>query len=72
MPPQLFTLLYKRLAKTCRQYLTKGQRVLVIGEVGEPSTWTGREGNACASVEVRAWNVKFLSTRVEVQGHTPG
>ncbi len=29
---------WRRLAETCDQYLTKGQRVLVVGEMEEPST----------------------------------
>ena len=53
------------MAETCNQYLTKGQRVLVVGEVEEPSTWTDREGNTRASLEVTARNVQFLSTRAE-------
>ena len=51
--------------------LTKGQRVLVVGEMEEPSTWTDREGNTRASLEVRARNVEFLTSRAEVQGLTP-
>ncbi len=59
---------WQRLAETCNQFLTKGQRVLVVGEVEEPSTWTDREGNTRASLEVRARNVQFLSTRAEREG----
>ncbi len=56
---------WERLAETCNQYLTKGQRVLVVGEMEEPSTWTDREGNTRASLEVRARTVRFLNTRAE-------
>jgi len=56
---------WRRLAETCNQYLTKGQRVLVIGEMEEPSTWTDREGNTRASLEVTAQTVRFLNTRAE-------
>ncbi len=56
---------WQRLAETCNQFLTKGQRVLVVGEVEEPSTWTDREGNTRASLEVRARTVRFLNTRAE-------
>lgn len=59
---------WQRLAETCNQYLTKGQRVLVVGEMEEPSTWIDQEGNTRASLEVRARNVQFLSTRTEAQG----
>jgi len=63
---------WRRQAETCNEYLTKGQRVLVVGEVEEPSTWTDQEGKARASLEVQARNVTFLSTRAETQGLAPG
>ena len=63
---------WERQAEACNQYLTKGQRVLVVGEMREPSTWTDREGNTRASLEVRARNVEFLTPRGGAQGLTPG
>ncbi|MDE0243507.1 MAG: single-stranded DNA-binding protein, partial [Candidatus Kaiserbacteria bacterium] len=54
---------WRRLAETCNQYLTKGQRVLVVGEMEEPTPWTDREGNTRASLEVTAQTVRFLNTR---------
>jgi single-strand DNA-binding protein len=51
-----------QLAETCNQYLTKGQLVLVEGEV-DASAWTGNDGEARASLELRARNVRFLSRR---------
>ncbi len=63
---------WRRMAETCNQYLTKGQRVLVVGEVEEPSTWTDREGNTRASLEVTARNVQFLSTRAESEALADG
>ena len=62
---------WRRLAETCNQYLTKGQRVLVVGEMEEPSTWTDQEGNARASLEMQARNVQFLSPRDGPQGPAP-
>ncbi len=62
---------WRRLAETCNQYLTKGQRVLVVGEMEEPSTWTDQEGNARASLEMQARNVQFLSPRDGAQGPAP-
>lgn len=59
---------WERLAETCNQYLTKGQRVLVVGELEEPHVYTGKDGNARASLQVRARNVQFLSTRAEAEG----
>lgn len=63
---------WRRLAETCNEYLTKGQRVLVVGEVEEPSTWTDQEGNTRASLEVQARVVRFLNTRSEREDLSPG
>ena len=59
---------WRRLAETCNQYLTRGQRVLVVGEMEEPGAWTDQEGNARASLEVQARNVQFFSSRDGAQG----
>ena len=61
-----------RLAEVVNQYMTNGQRVLVVGEMEEPRAWTDREGNTRASLEVRARTVRFLSAREEAQGLAPG
>ena len=63
---------WERQAEACNQYLTKGQRVLVVGEIEEPRIYTDREGNTRASLDVRARNVEFLTSRAEAQGLTPG
>ena len=60
---------WQRLAETCNQYLSKGQRVLVVGEVEEPSTWVDREGKTRASLEVRARYVQFLNKQPESEEH---
>ena len=54
---------WQRLAETCSQYLSKGERVLIIGELDEPDVWTDDNGNARATLRVRARNVKFLGSR---------
>ena len=56
---------WQRQAETCNQYLTKGQRVMVVGEVEEPYVGTDDNGNARATLQVRAWSVRFLSPRPE-------
>ena len=56
---------WDRQAETCNQYLTKGQRVLVVGEMEEPYVFTDQEGNSRASLQVRARNVQFLNSRAE-------
>ncbi len=63
---------WRGLAETCNQYLTKGQKVLVVGELEEPSTWTDREGNTRASLEVTARTVRFLNTRAESEALASG
>ena len=50
---------WRKLAELCNQYLTKGQRVLVDGEV-EASAWVGKDGEPRASLELTAINVRFL------------
>ncbi len=62
---------WRRLAENCNQYLSKGRRVLVVGELEEPYVWTDESGNARASLQVRARNVQFLSSRAEA-GEQPG
>ncbi|MCZ0938800.1 MAG: single-stranded DNA-binding protein [Caldilineaceae bacterium] len=56
---------WDRQAEACNQYLTKGQRVLVVGEMEEPYVFTDQEGNSRASLQVRARNVQFLNSRAE-------
>ena len=63
---------WERQAELCNQYLSKGQRVLVVGEIREPRIYTDREGNTRASLDVRARNVRFLSAREEGQPLSPG
>ena len=56
---------WQRQAETCNQYLTKGQRVMVVGELEEPYVGTDDSGNARATLKVRARFVQFLSPRAE-------
>lgn len=63
---------WQRLAETCNEYLAKGRRVLVVGEMDEPYVWTDDSGNARASLKIRARNVQFLSTRSEANAVSEG
>lgn len=63
---------WQRQAETCNQYLTKGRRVLVVGEVEEPYVYTDQEGNSRASLQVRAQTVRFLTSREETDGMGAG
>jgi single-strand DNA-binding protein len=51
---------WRKQAEVVAQYLKKGRRVLVVGEVEEANVWTDREGNPRATLEVTAQFVKFM------------
>lgn len=65
---------FGRQAESSNQYLTKGGMVLVEGhmqpdpQTGGPRIWTGQDGQARASFEIRAENVRFLSSRGDSAG----
>ena len=50
------------LGELCNQYLSKGRIVLVEGDV-EASAWKSQEGEARASLELTARNVRFIGGR---------
>ncbi len=52
---------WDKLAELCNQYLSKGRLVLVEGEV-EANAYTSQEGEAKASLELTARNVRFLGS----------
>jgi single-strand DNA-binding protein len=60
---------WRRLAETCNQYLSKGQMVLIEGNIspdratGGPRIWTRQDGTPGASYEITARTVKFLGNR---------
>lgn len=51
-------------AETCNTYLEKGRKVLVTGEVSARA-YINNSGEAAASLELRARDVRFLSGRGE-------
>lgn len=65
---------FGKLAEICNQYMKKGSRVLVIGEIspdkatGNPRIWTKQDGTSGASFEVNASTVRFLSARGDDAG----
>lgn len=61
---------WRKLAETVSEYLHKGSRVLVIGEMEEARPWTDKDGNTQASLEVTAQVVKFLSSKAEDAVHS--
>jgi single-strand DNA-binding protein len=60
---------WRKQAELTAQYLKKGRLVLVEGDI-DASSWTDKEGNARASLELTATTVRFLGTR-EGEGGEP-
>ena len=56
---------WRKQAEVVAQYLTKGSKVLVVGELEEARPYTDREGNLAVSLEVTGQTVRFLSGRGE-------
>jgi len=56
---------WRKQAEIANQYLTKGSKVLVIGEIEEPRIYTANDGTQRTSLEVNAQQIKFLSPRGE-------
>ena len=53
---------WRKLAEVTAQYVKKGQRILVAGDI-EASAWTDRDGTPRASLELTADRVRFLGDR---------
>ena len=62
---------WDKLAELCNQYLSKGRLVLVEGDV-EARAWTTQEGEARASLDLRAINVQFLGGASQSEGYNAG
>lgn len=60
---------WRKQAETVSQYLTKGSKVLVVGELEDARAYTDRDGNLRASLEVTAQTVRFLSGRGDGGAH---
>jgi single-strand DNA-binding protein len=62
-----------KLGQSCQQYLSKGKKVLAIGELSV-RPWTDKEGNNRFSLELNAREIEFLTPRdaaVEQQQQAP-
>ena len=59
-----------KTGEVCGQYLGKGQKVCVVGEVSARA-YTDKQGEAKASLEVLVTEVEFLSPRGESQEREP-
>ena len=51
---------WEKQAELVSKYLTKGSKVMVIGEVEEPNAYTNKAGEPAANLEVTARLVKFI------------
>ncbi|MDE2747524.1 MAG: single-stranded DNA-binding protein [Chloroflexota bacterium] len=58
-------------AESCNTYLAKGRRVLVTGNVSARG-YVNNNGEAAASLDLRARDVRFLSSRQEDGGEQQG
>lgn len=58
---------WRQLGETCHQYVKKGMKVLVVGEI-DARAYIAQNGEARASLDLTAQNVKFLSGRNEEGG----
>jgi single-strand DNA-binding protein len=61
---------WNKLAETCTQYVHKGMRILVSGEV-DASAWIGQDGEAKATLELTARDVKFLGSKDGDRANAP-
>lgn len=62
---------WRKLAETAGQYVKKGMKILVEGEV-EAQAYVDREGTARGTLELTATTFKFLSSRAEAgEGGAP-
>jgi single-strand DNA-binding protein len=59
---------WDRLAEVAGQYLTKGSKVLVVGNRIKVRTYVDKGVETKASLEVTAIDIKFLSTKGEQTG----
>jgi single-strand DNA-binding protein len=55
---------WRERAETASQYIKKGMRIMVIGEV-DVSAYTDKQGQPAASLELTANDFKFLDRRAE-------
>ncbi|MCB0110243.1 MAG: single-stranded DNA-binding protein [Caldilineaceae bacterium] len=63
---------WNKAAETASQYLKKGSKILVIGEIEQARPWTDRDGNLQATIEVRVHQFKFLDSRSDDGGGNGG
>src|SRR5258708_14728455 len=58
---------WRERAETASQYIKKGMKILVVGEV-KASAYTNKQGQPTASLELTANDFKFLDSRGDSAG----
>ncbi|MDA8219327.1 MAG: single-stranded DNA-binding protein [Dehalococcoidales bacterium] len=58
---------WSKLAETCNQYITKGQKVYIEGRL-QTRSWEGQDGQKHSRVEIVANNLIMLSPRQKPTG----
>lgn len=56
------------LGETCAKFLSKGRQVMVMGTV-EARAYVNNAGEAAASLDLRARDVRFLGNRADNEGY---
>jgi single-strand DNA-binding protein len=54
---------WNKQAETVTQYLHKGSKALVVGEIEEARAFTDKAGNNRASIEIKAQSVRFMDSK---------
>lgn len=62
---------WRKLAEVAAQYLHKGSRVLVVGEIEQAQAYINKEGKPQATIEIKADTIKFLSAKGEAPSPDP-
>lgn len=61
--------MWRRQAEVASQYLAKGAKIMVVGEIENARPYTDRDGNLQASIEVTANQFQFLDSRAASSGN---
>jgi single-strand DNA-binding protein len=62
---------WRERAETASQYIKKGMKILVVGEI-DASAYTNKQGQPAASLELTASDFKFLDARGGGDGEQGG
>jgi len=52
---------WRKLAEVCGEYVEKGMKVMVIGQMEQPNVYQNKAGEYVASLELTAKEVKFIT-----------